>query len=120
MLPSYVRKARRNGFLVNKNRDSLSIIASILEITNSGAKKTKIMFSANLSYSLLMKYLNLIVEAGFIQLEDSIYHLTSQGREFLSKYENFEERYLKAQNKLEALTCEHKQLQQICTGIKII
>jgi predicted transcriptional regulator len=43
--------------LLGKNRDRLSIVAAILEAVNSGASKTRIMFSANLSFSLLEKYL---------------------------------------------------------------
>lgn len=41
--------------LLGKNRDRLSIVAAILEAVNSGASKTRIMFSANLSFSLLEK-----------------------------------------------------------------
>jgi predicted transcriptional regulator len=117
MLQSDIRRERRAGFLVSKNRDRVSIVAAILEIAEQGARKTKIMFRGNLSYALLNKYLDLVIGAGFIRVEDSIYQLTERGREFVRQYQSFEERYVKAQIVLEALSCEHQQLNQSCKGI---
>ena len=110
MLQSHMNKAKKLGFLSTKNRDRLSIVAAILEIADAGACKTKIMFSCNLSFKALTKYLNLVVSAGFVWIEGSIYHLTEHGRDFLRKYQCFEERYVKVQIELEALSREHLQL----------
>jgi len=46
---------------LGKYRDSLCIVAAILESANSGASKTRIMYQANLSFSLLEKYLDVAV-----------------------------------------------------------
>ena len=56
----------------------VSIIAAILEAANGGSSKTCIMFTANLSFNLLEKYLDLAVGSGFIRLDDSIYKLTAR------------------------------------------
>jgi predicted transcriptional regulator len=63
-----------------KNRDGLGIVAAILESANSGASKTHIIFQANLSYSLLEKYLDVASTAGFIQPCSGRYQLTEFGR----------------------------------------
>jgi predicted transcriptional regulator len=42
---------------MGKYRDGLGIIADILHAAGSGAKKTRIMGVANLSYTLFEKYL---------------------------------------------------------------
>ena len=55
--------------LLGKNRDRLSIVAAILEATNSGASKTRIMFMVRLTFSLLEKYLGVVLGAGFIVLK---------------------------------------------------
>ena len=100
------------GDFMGKNRDRISIIAAILEAANMGETKTHIMFNANLSFTLLEKYLNISIFAGFIRNEGSIYKLTLRGQEFLKQYRLFEERYLRAQRMLEALDCERERLSQ--------
>ena len=100
--------------LLGKNRDRVSIVAAILEAANSGASKTHIMFGANLSFSLLEKYLDVVVGAGFVRVEDSRYVLTERGREFLKHYRRFHERYVEAQKLLEALDCEREKLALMC------
>jgi len=52
---------------MGRNRDRLSIVAAILEAANPGTSKTRIMCSANLSFSLLEKYLDVTSRAGFFK-----------------------------------------------------
>ncbi len=99
---------------MGKNRDRLSIIAAILEAANSGASKTHIMFMANLSFSLLEKYLDVVVGAGFVRAKGYRYELTEHGREYLKQFKNFHERYLMAQKLLVALGSEHDKLALMC------
>ncbi len=101
---------------MGKNRDRLSITAAILEAASSGASKTRIMFSANLSFKLLEKYLDAVVKAGFVRIERSSYSLTEQGKGFLKQYRHFNERYTKVQGALEALIHEHDELDRLCEG----
>jgi predicted transcriptional regulator len=105
---------------MGKNRDRLNIVAAILEAANFGASKTKIMFAANLSFSMLEKYLEIAVEAEFLQFDDYRYSLTERGREFLREYKNFEERYIRAQTLLESLDSERKKLTQTCDLLRLL
>ena len=104
--------------LLGKNRDRLGIVAAILEGANSDSCKTRIMFSANLSFALLEKYLHVVVSVGFLQLQNSKYNLTKRGREFLDDYRRFEGRYVKAQKLLESLDCEREPLTRLCARSK--
>ena len=105
--------------LLGKNRDRVSIIAAILEVANGGSSKTHIMFGANLSFSLLEKYLTVAMDSGFIRLEDSMYHLTERGQEYLRQYRLFEARYVGAQKLLEVLSCERERFAMFCEGSKV-
>ena len=78
--------------------------------------KTRIMFNANLSFSLLEKYLDVALVAGFVGIEGSRYHLTERGHEFLRQYRFFEDRYVRAQKLLESLVCERERLTRFCEG----
>jgi predicted transcriptional regulator len=100
--------------LLGKNRDRLCIVAAILEAENSGATKTHIMVGANLSFSLVEKYLGVVVGAGFVRVEGSRYVLTLQGHEFLRQYRRFREHYIGAQKLLKALDCERETLVLMC------
>jgi predicted transcriptional regulator len=87
--------------LMGKNRDRISIIAAILGSANGGSSKTHIMFGANLSFSLLEKYLDVAMDSGFVQIVDSKYHLIELGREYLKQYRFFEAKYIGVQKVLE-------------------
>lgn len=64
---------------MSKNRDTISLIAAVLEVAKTGATKTRIMYKANLSFKLLKKYLEKTLKIGFIRLNESSYELTAKG-----------------------------------------
>ena len=80
-------------------RNKLDIIADMLHVTSNGAKKTQIMYRANLNYGLLTKRLNEIRKACLISFERKrrCYVMTSKGKQFLEVYEQ----YLKCISNLE-------------------
>ena len=51
---------------VNRRRSDIEIIADMLKVGENGAGKTEIMYSANMSYSQIQKYLGYLVSAGYI------------------------------------------------------
>jgi predicted transcriptional regulator len=104
---------------LGKNRDSLGIVAAILESANSGAAKTHIMFRANLSFNLLEKYLDVACTAGFVQPNSGRYQLTELGREFLKEYKHFNERYDRARRTLESLSSERERLVHLCSKYRL-
>jgi predicted transcriptional regulator len=99
---------------MGKHRDHLGIIAAILDASESGACKTRIMINASLNFKLLEKYLNNVLRLGFVQAEDQFYSLTAQGRDFLEEYRHFHERHVYAQELLKFLDLEHKRLSSLC------
>lgn len=72
-------------------RDKFDIIADILKIAKRNPKKTQIMYQANLSYTVLKKYLSEIIEASLIshKKEGQYYELTDKGRRFLDFYKEY-------------------------------
>jgi predicted transcriptional regulator len=74
---------------MGRHRSRLKILASILSVVsdNNGAKKTQIMYQAYLSYKLLVRYLNDVIDAGLVVCkEDNYYSLTVKGEQFLAKF----------------------------------
>ena len=65
-----------------KYRSRTEIVAMILEIASQGARKTKIMYKAYLSYSQLNQYMSFLIENKLIEckLGAEIYTLTEKGR----------------------------------------
>lgn len=51
---------------VNRRRSDIEIIADMLKVGKDGAGKTEIMYSANMSYSQIQKYLGYLIARGFI------------------------------------------------------
>ena len=53
-----------------KYRSRTEIVCNILDATNGGATKTKIMYTAFLSYGQLKEYLSVLVENNLIEYSD--------------------------------------------------
>jgi predicted transcriptional regulator len=51
---------------VGRRRSNIEIIADMLRVGENGAGKTEIMYSANMSYSQIQKYLEYLVNQGFV------------------------------------------------------
>jgi predicted transcriptional regulator len=71
-----------------KYRSRTDIVALILEATQEGAAKTKIMYKAFLSYSQLKDYLSILLERELIEYfdKDQIFRITDKGRRYLYLY----------------------------------
>lgn len=98
-----------------KYRRRFEIIADILKAAENGAKKTKIMYVANLSHRLLEKYLMETINVGFIRFNNDGYEVTDKGRLFLERYAQFSSKYSKVQRELENLRFEREVLEGMCT-----
>ena len=78
---------------VGRRRSNIEIIADILRIGESGAGKTEIMYSANMSYSQIQKYLDYLVNQGFIvkvNMDNTMvaYRVTDRGFKLLQAIDN--------------------------------
>ena len=74
-------------------RSRIDIIACILENSNEGSRKTRLIYRCNLSHAQFILYRDCLIETGLLKLstlEDGteIYETTSKGREFLRDYRN--------------------------------
>ena len=101
--------------LLSRYRDRLRIIADILSIADARAKKTRIMYQANLSYRLLCRYLDEVVSAGLVRPErDDFYVLTVKGREFLSRHDRYAKRCQSLEEHLNSVNDEKSALVKMC------
>jgi predicted transcriptional regulator len=85
-----------------KNRSSIDIVANILEIAKDGAKKTRIMYLANLSFDQLKKYLDFLINKNLLEYNsiERKYKTTIRGSEFLKMFYDFKESENKYKEKL--------------------
>jgi predicted transcriptional regulator len=101
-------------FGLGSYRGRLDIIADILRAASGTAKKTKIMFQANLSYKVLQKYLAEVVEASLVSFEneEQCYVLTTKGREFLDAYEEYSEVNRYVEKVLDSVRTKRRALEE--------
>jgi len=101
---------------MSKYRDRLQIIADILYIANDRARKTRIMYQANLSYKLLCRYLDEVLDAGLVRsADDDCYVLTAKGKEFLSRHESYAKRCESLEEHLNSVNDEKSALVKMCS-----
>ena len=58
--------SRKQKPVTGQRRSNIEIIADMLRVGENGAGKTEIMYTANMSYSQIQKYLEYLVNQGFI------------------------------------------------------
>ena len=81
---------------VGRRRSNIEIIGDMLRAGENGAGKTRIMYSANMSYSQIQKYLDFLMNQGFINKVDmgyptATYQVTESGRKLLQLINNLSE-----------------------------
>ena len=74
--------------MLNHRRSNIEIIANMLKVGENGAGKTEIMYSANMSYAQIQKYLAFLMSQDLINKVEvgnpSIkYHVTDKGSKLL-------------------------------------
>jgi predicted transcriptional regulator len=72
-------------------REKIAIMAKILEIASGAAKKTQIMYQANLNHKVLQRYLSEMAAASLIKFDQTLecYTPTETGHEFLNIYNEY-------------------------------
>ncbi|BCU71473.1 winged helix-turn-helix domain-containing protein [Stygiolobus caldivivus] len=67
-----------------RKRDKYDIIADILSACKEdGINKTRLMYSAGITYEVAKKYLPELETKGYIARKDNVYYLTQKGKEAL-------------------------------------
>jgi len=70
-------------------RSESEILAQILFAAEKDAKKTQLLYKANISYTHFIKYFNFLLEKSFIEAKQvnpvgKIYQTTEKGEDFLN------------------------------------
>jgi predicted transcriptional regulator len=78
---------------ISRRRSDIKIIADMLRVGEKGAGKTEIMYTANMSYSQIQKYLDYLVSQDFIHkvnLDNTMiaYQVTESGLKLLRAIDN--------------------------------
>ncbi|MBE9593169.1 MAG: winged helix-turn-helix domain-containing protein [Proteobacteria bacterium] len=77
-------KERSGG--LKERRSRMDIIADILSVAGEEAKKTHIVYRANLNFARVDEYLQYMVDKGLIEKKSREYKTTERGEEFLRTY----------------------------------
>jgi predicted transcriptional regulator len=102
---------------MGKYRDRLQIIADILSVVRGGAKKTHVMYQANLSFTLLKRYLTEVLEAGLVSCDDEeSYRLTGRGQSFLDRFDKYSERCERVEEELNNVNNDKTVLESLVGG----
>ena len=71
-----------------KYRNRTEIVGNILDAANGGASKTKIMYTAFLSYNQSKEYISILIENNLIEYLDGVHKFktTEKGLNFLKMH----------------------------------
>ena len=89
-------------FLGSYRRSEVEILCDILEICLGGAAKTSIVYKANLNFTRLNRYMNMLLGMGYISLSVAcghgnnddmriVYRATEQGKGFLANFQSMQQ-----------------------------
>ena len=74
-----------------KRRGRTEIIVDILSVAGEKAKKTQIVYKANLKFRMVEEYLPHLRDKGLIEYTGGEYKTTEKGEEFLTDYQEMKE-----------------------------
>jgi predicted transcriptional regulator len=75
--------------LLTRRRDEIEIVRDILYIAQTGARKTRILYLANLNTATLERYLSQLRRVRLLDHDpnENVYRITPKGKQFMEKYE---------------------------------
>lgn len=80
--------------VISRRRSSPEIVAEILKLAKKGARKTRIVYSANLNFKMLAEYLTRLEEAELVTLSSGLVTTTTKGKQYLEQFSNLRKFYL--------------------------
>jgi predicted transcriptional regulator len=106
---------------MNRNRRRLDVVRDMLSVMLVRVRKTRVMYQANLNYSMLERYLKDLLESGLVKCDgDSYYLITRKGKLFLQKYNDYLERYRQTREKIDETERHRLMLESLCFNGKSI
>lgn len=74
---------------MNKTRrDRTEITADMLRIAQDGARKTQLVYQANLNFRIIKRYLARLLDQGLLRHDPPRYYATQKGVMYLENFEN--------------------------------
>ena len=69
-------------------RNNLDIQADLLRVArkNGGARKTWMVYGANLNFNIVKAYLESMIQDGLLELRGGLYYPTEKGEAFMASY----------------------------------
>jgi predicted transcriptional regulator len=67
-------------------RNNLDICADILRVSRGGAKKTHLVYKANLNFNIVKKYITGLTESGLLEKNGERFYVTEEGKLFIDRY----------------------------------
>ena len=80
--------------MLSKKRSRAEILADILEVAKNGAKKSHIVYRANLNFKIVNDYLKALRNSGLIDFPDGrqqVFITTEKGTEYIKHFNAFKE-----------------------------
>lgn len=74
-----------------RHRNNFQIARDILVLTDGGARKTRIVYGANLNFQVVKPYLYDLIAKGLMVQDGRTYHTTDEGRAFIRGMANTED-----------------------------
>lgn len=72
-------------------RNSYQIARDILRVADDGARRTMMVYQANLNFKVLKRYLGDLIAKGLMVQDGIIYYTTDEGRAFIRWMDNAED-----------------------------
>ncbi|BDC17159.1 winged helix-turn-helix domain-containing protein [Acidianus sp. HS-5] len=92
---------------MKSKRDQLEIIMDVMEVISDGYdSKSSIMKYANLSNTLLEKYISVLMSKGLITYEDGHYRVTEKGTALLEKLRKIRKLHLELSELISSISEE--------------
>jgi len=67
-------------------RTRYDIISDILKVAKDGVHKTRIVYKANLNFTLVDEYLDLLTEKGLVTRDNGTIKTTERGKRYLETF----------------------------------
>ncbi len=81
---------KNNAQKLWERRDRFNIMAEIIETAKDGQLKTRIMYSANLSFSQVNHYLSFLIKMGLLRVHvengKHLYETTAKGSRYIEEF----------------------------------
>jgi len=73
-----------------KRRNDLEILRDILRVARTSARKSRIVYRANLNFKIVRPYLDRLMKKGLLDQDGAVYTTTLEGQRWIRMYQELE------------------------------